>query len=596
MQVSPIAAVAPTSPTSQTSTSASSRSGRPELRGMSYDEQVAALAPVQMKGAPGAVEGGDQGGPKISKGAAKKRLDEILDPSNTPLSDDVVGEARSLVDRLGDKKQAEYGGALDARVASGEAEARLGALLDHLDAPITAAATAEAEGLIEKVADNRRAPWAAKLTECVAWGAAATEVAEIVEGASKPLGDADVARAEALIASLPAEQQAKWKKALALRVENDPIEAQLEAGLSAGGMLTQERVDALKALIGTLTNGRGAAWQKRLDDRVAADAAQVFEGDEKTRSTALSTMSAEQVTERAGDKKTRRGKYKGDQLTRVEFDKEHEVSVSTLKGLKTGDYAANVEALVAEKSEHMNLSQKALIAKAKEFLSKEPKPSGARAAFAELDVPANMAASPDLSLDGDLIARMKRFTRFAAWAGLIGAKPKVNDGVRSPANAHKLSTRYMFTSGIGLGGSGNRKVVADWAIAHNGKADDQQWIPTDLVAELKAANGDDAVYKTVLIDKVKTRITQQVDQAAEGYPEGEKRMPNVRPTGISLHCSGQAMDVSYAWVFSNSYDPMIDLLAAYFGLWRPVKDSKSSPEYWHYEKLGSVVASDATAD
>lgn len=56
------------------------------------------------------------------------------------------------------------------------------------------------------------------------------------------------------------------------------------------------------------------------------------------------------------------------------------------------------------------------------------------------------------------------------------------------------------------------------------------------------------------------------------------------------------MDLSYAWVLSNAYDPMIDLLAACFGLWRPVKDSQSSPEYWHFEKIGAVVQSDATAE
>jgi hypothetical protein len=32
---------------------------------------------------------------------------------------------------------------------------------------------------------------------------------------------------------------------------------------------------------------------------------------------------------------------------------------------------------------------------------------------------------------------------------------------------------------------------------------------------------------------------------------------------------------------------MIDAIAMYFGLYRPMKDDSISPEHWHYERLGA---------
>jgi hypothetical protein len=78
-------------------------------------------------------------------------------------------------------------------------------------------------------------------------------------------------------------------------------------------------------------------------------------------------------------------------------------------------------------------------------------------------------------------------------------------------------------------------------------------------------------------------------QAAEGYPRSENegdRRPNTNDkTGISNHCGGEAIDVTFPFVF-NYYDPIIDAVALYFGLYRPVKDSRRSPEHWHYERVG----------
>jgi len=102
-----------------------------------------------------------------------------------------------------------------------------------------------------------------------------------------------------------------------------------------------------------------------------------------------------------------------------------------------------------------------------------------------------------------------------------------------------------------------------------------------------------------LVDICQSRATHvgngraQNAQAAEGYPKSEKegdRRPNTNDvTGISNHCGGEAIDVAFPFVF-NYYDPIIDAIALYFGLYRPVKDSARSPEYWHYERVGTAIA------
>ena len=98
------------------------------------------------------------------------------------------------------------------------------------------------------------------------------------------------------------------------------------------------------------------------------------------------------------------------------------------------------------------------------------------------------------------------------------------------------------------------------------------------------------------VQVARQRLTQvgnnqtQGAQAAEGYPKEEawtRRRPNVNDrTGISNHCGGEAIDVTFPFVF-NYYDPIIDAIALYFGLYRPVKDSRGSPEHWHYERVGT---------
>jgi len=586
-------------------------SRRSALVGLDLEAQLALLSPDRdpgpahegvlggVPGGPSAIHDGGPEGPdfgrRISHREARETLEGLLDAGGAPLSAEQIALAREMLDHVGKGKRDEWSQRLEARVASGEAEARLATLFGGLDHPITAAEQAEAEQTLSLLLDVRRPAWADKLERAVAWGAAETEARALL-GVVGPLPAADIARIQALIAQLPAERQPALTRDLDLRLHNDPIEAELSAVLATTGTrLDDAEVTRLRGRIAALTNGKAAEWTARLDTRLREDTERLFTGDEASdvaaRTEALSTLSTEEVAKRANNKATRRGEYKGDPRTRVEFGDDAELSKTTVEALGRGDYAANVEGLVAERSKTMNLSQKALFDKVRTFLASEPAPTGARAGFAELSVPASALSLEGVTLDGDLIGRMKRFTKFAAWAGLITGAPTVGSGVRSPAEAHILSTRYMFTSGIGLGGAGNRKVVADWAIANHGvDKDGNTWVDADLVTKLTQAKSDDEIYQQVLLRDVKTRIVNQADQAAEGYAAGDaRRLPNQRPVGISNHCSGNAIDVTYAWVFSSSYDPMIDLLAAYFGLWRPVKDSRSSPEDWHYQKIGKPV-------
>ena len=601
-----------------TQTAPSGDSAKSQLRGRSYDDQVQLLAPrdgaptaygapaspLQMKaskdGGDATVADGDQQSDgddekpgKISGRKAVEMLEGILDSSNAPLTPTQLADAQALVAGLGKKKAEWWTPILEARIKSGDAETRLSTLLDGLDSPISADAQNEAQGLLEALLENRRPQWENKLADCVAWGAAETEV-ETLLSSTQVMTDDVAAAAQTLISKLPEQRRAKYETTVKDRLANDSIEVQLRAIVEGAGPVTEAQATEAEALIGTLTNGKQGDWKKALSDRLAKDLDAVFEGDEATRTAALSTLSVETVAERADSQKTRRGgKEATDKKTRVEFyDKE--VTKNEIANVARGeDQGANIDALVEKQD--LNLSQKALIGKAKEFLGGGKEPEGARAAFAELSGLGAVMTLGTVSLDGELVSRMKRFTKFGAWAGLLGGAPIVTSGVRSAEDAHDLSTRYMFTTGQGIKDAGARAKVAKWAIANTGKAQADHWFSSAAVGKLKAGKGgDDTVNKQVLLEDIKGSSTfQSFDNlAAEGYEDNDpRRMPNVRPTGPSAHCVGNALDVDYPWLFSSAYDPMIDLLAAYFGLWRPVKDHSTSPEHWHYQKLGVVVAS-----
>ncbi len=325
--------------------------------------------------------------------------------------------------------------------------------------------------------------------------------------------------------------------------------------------------------------------------------------DEATRRHAFSTASEEKVADMV-DKGQYRGGKAADHRTRVNYE---DIDGGLTAGLRediypTGraeDYDSAVRELADEKKADMSSGQQALLAKVEEFLQTKPEPTSAYAAFATFEVPGHMNQVGNTVLDPELIERMRQFVKFAAWSGLLTGAPRMTSGARSEERCHQLSVNYQFTSGRGIGDAASRQQVAEWAVANDGTdKDGNTWIPPHLVEKLAAEDADDAVYEQVLRHEVKDTFSRnQTKQAAEGYDRGDdRRLPNLRNTGKSLHAGRDgvagAIDIDIPWVFSNRYDPMIDILALYFGLKRPVKDSSSSPEDWHFEKIGNVLQGD----
>src|SRR6185295_17684325 len=181
--------------------------------------------------------------------------------------------------------------------------------------------------------------------------------------------------------------------------------------------------------------------------------------------------------------------------------------------------------------------------------------------------------------------------------GLVTGRTTAGSVMRSPQAAHKLSVAWMFNlgankdSGSSLHKADNRQKLVATVTANGGSdSDGNQWLSQATVDGLKAKKDDDAG----LLDYIKTtaapeatKIQVQPAIAAEGYKTSDKRHPNVLGgSSVSNHLLGEAVDLFPPFVFSNKFDPMIDAIAAYFGLWRAVKDNSSSPEHWHYERLG----------
>ncbi len=208
-----------------------------------------------------------------------------------------------------------------------------------------------------------------------------------------------------------------------------------------------------------------------------------------------------------------------------------------------------------------------------------------------------------LSLDGvtlnaDLKARLEKYGRFLAWAGLTTGPSTAGSVMRSPKTAHKLSVAWMFNLGTNKGSKSSlhdaanrQKLVANVTAAGGSDQDGNAWLSTATVDGLKAKKDDDAA----LFDYIKTTaapeantVATQFAQAAEGYREPAQRHPNVLPgKSVSNHLLGEAVDMDVPWIFPNKFDPLIDAIAMYFGLFRAVKDSGDSPEHWHYERVGA---------
>jgi len=238
--------------------------------------------------------------------------------------------------------------------------------------------------------------------------------------------------------------------------------------------------------------------------------------------------------------------------------------------------------------------QRALLAAARDF-AKSPKPlSGA--AQANSTIAWSKLSMDGTTVDAKLKQRMDRMQQFIAWAGLVTGPTTRASGMRSPKTAHKLSTAWMFSenntgrSSSKLTTKENRAELARKLIDGDGRDGDQnQWVSAANVAKVKAAQGDDTTIEALIpalrADAAKVHVQNAV--AAEGYETEEERSPNIlNGSGVSNHLKGLAVDVFQQWIFPNLFDPMIDSIAVYFGVYRSCKDLVT-PEHWHYELLGT---------
>jgi len=264
---------------------------------------------------------------------------------------------------------------------------------------------------------------------------------------------------------------------------------------------------------------------------------------------------------------------------------------------KSGEaFVDAVDAL--NESTNFSADQDQIIAAARDFAASPKALTAAQEAKAVINWGAAKLTLDGVSLNDDLKARLIKYVRFLAWAGLVTGPTKIGSVMRSPQSAHRLSVAWMFnltantSKGSTLHKADNRQKLVT-TVTNNGgtDADGNKWLSDATVEGLKSRKDDDAA----LFEYIKSTAAPEANKvqvqgaiAAEGYKTADKRHPNVLGgSSVSNHLLGEAVDMYPPFVFNNLFDPMIDAIAMHFGLWRAVKDDSSSPEHWHYERLGS---------
>jgi hypothetical protein len=304
-----------------------------------------------------------------------------------------------------------------------------------------------------------------------------------------------------------------------------------------------------------------------------------------------------------------KGLIKGNILDEIKNEK-------VIKALKKV-YGKKVDELL--KGKKFTTAQKELLERAKKFLQDRTLQSK----LPDLHIPARAKEEDRMKLNDDLIRRINVFYKFLVHEDLIdGLMPgKGIFGVRSFARAHEISTRWTLNPNQNyLNPFGNKKKFVSQLIEIGGEDENtpspvkwgsmEQVIMLEslfkLLDEPKTEGEGESPQSSVLkllfgvpsesswypmaeiegiIKGIQETHGTQKAMAAEGYPKNDKRRPNIRNTGISLHCGGEAIDIFFNFRF-NYYDPIIDAIALIFGLRRSVKDASRSPEYWHYERVG----------
>jgi uncharacterized protein DUF4157/LysM domain-containing protein len=381
--------------------------------------------------------------------------------------------------------------------------------------------------------------------------------------------------------------------------------------------------NAVSGAVDTVTSTLKSAWSSLVGpdgtavdpSKVAVDEGSVVKGpapseQDKAAGPPLAGLSAEERGKRlntftneelAAADSTKKGFTKKGNEGAIERGQFIEVSeMKPLLKLKGQAFVDAVDKTMDKKQ--FSKDQSAAIEAAKQFAAQPSSLSSAQEAMAAINWSSVTTELDGKKLNADLQQRVNHFSQFLAWAQIVKGPPSVTSVMRSPKKAHELSTSWMASPN----NSGNaslktptgRKKFVDGLVANGGSdSNGKTWVSATDIAKMEAVKDNDALLAPIVqtvAPKVHAAGGSQNMQAAEGYTTTAERHPNILPgTGVSNHLIGEAVDIWFAWVFPNGFDPIVDALALYFGLWRPVKESAKSPEQHHYERIGSPLGTES---
>lgn len=209
----------------------------------------------------------------------------------------------------------------------------------------------------------------------------------------------------------------------------------------------------------------------------------------------------------------------------------------------------------------------------------------------------------DSVINEELLARVNRYHKFLHLQGLSHNPMPPMFGVRDPRIAHELATRWTLNPKSGeLASFGKKQELAKQLVEMSGRDATArvEWANSRQVQQLrellrrmesgsesrsaKEADSDPKRELEQLIEAImKAQGTQNVP-TAEGYGKGDRRrLPNLRNSEMALHIGGEAIDLFLDWTI-NPTEPIVDAIAAQFGLQRPILDAGEMAEPWHYER------------
>jgi hypothetical protein len=162
-----------------------------------------------------------------------------------------------------------------------------------------------------------------------------------------------------------------------------------------------------------------------------------------------------------------------------------------------------------------------------------------------------------VTLNATLLANVTALSQHLIQNNLVTGNITFNQGVRSPAVAHRWSTAWSIRNNL-------VPLVDLQALPEGRDLDGNLWYQPGWTM-------NDAIQNATTI--------WNGAEAAGGYPLGDpRRAPNTHP-GVSRHTTGNAMDVTIPWANGGGLDdPVANNLISQFGLSRPV-----AGEPWHFE-------------